>query len=201
MDEARDLSIILRAGAFAAEMEIMAEQTVGPSLGADSIQKGTFSAVLAFVFVIGFMFFYYKMSGSIANIALLLNLIFVMAVLAGFSATLTLPGIAGLILTIGMAVDANVLIFERIREELRTGKTIRAAIDSGYTRAFHAILDANVTTLIAAVVLYQFGSGPIKGFALVLMIGIASSMFTAIVFTRCVFDFVSSRWTIQKLSI
>ncbi len=201
MDEARDLSIILRAGAFAVDMEIIAQQTVGPSLGADSIQKGTTSAILAFIVVICFMLIYYRMAGTIADMALLLNLIFVMAVLAGFNATLTLPGIAGLILTIGMAVDANVLIFERVREELKTGKTIRAAIDSGYSRAFHAILDANVTTLIAAIVLYQFGSGPIKGFALVLMVGIASSMFTAIIFTRCVFDFITSRWTIQKLSI
>lgn len=201
MDEAKDLSIILRAGAFAADMEIIAEQTVGPSLGADSIRKGTNSAIIAFVIVILFMVIYYKISGSIANLALLLNLIFVMAILAGFSATLTLPGIAGLILTIGMAVDANVLIFERIREELLTGKTVRAAIDSGYSRAFYTILDANITTLIAAVVLYQYGTGPIKGFALVLMIGISSSMFTAIIFTRCVFDFITGKWVTQKLSI
>ncbi len=201
MEEAKDLSIILRAGAFAADMEIIARQTVTASLGADSIQKGTTSAILAFVVVILFMLVYYRMSGIIADLALFLNLIFVMAVLAGFGATLTLPGIAGLILTIGIAVDANVLIFERIKEELLTGKTVRAAIDSGYSRAFYAILDANLTTLIAAVVLYQYGTGPIKGFALVLMIGISSSMFTAIVFTRCVFDFITSRWTLQKISI
>ena len=201
MEEAKDLSIILRAGAFAADMEIIARQTVTASLGADSIQKGTTSAILAFVVVILFMLVYYRMSGTIADLALLLNLIFVMAILAGFGATLTLPGIAGLILTIGMAVDANVLIFERIKEELLTGKTVRAAIDSGYSRAFYAILDANLTTLIAAVVLYQYGTGPIKGFALVLMIGISSSMFTAIIFTRCVFDFITGRWALQKISI
>lgn len=201
MDEAKDLAIVLRAGAFSADMIIIAEQTVGPSLGADSIRKGTLSIIVGFVLVFLFMIVYYKMSGSIATLALMLNLLFVMAILAGFHATLTLPGIAGLILTIGMAVDANVLIFERIREELLTGKTIRAAIDSGYSRAFTTILDANLTTLIAGVMLYQFGTGPIKGFALVLMIGITSSMFTAIVFTRVVFDFITARWNIQKLSI
>lgn len=201
MDEAKDLAIVLKAGAFSADMNIIAQQTVGPSLGADSIRKGTFSIIVGFLLVFLFMIVYYKMSGSIATLALMLNLLFVMAILAGFHATLTLPGIAGLILTIGMAVDANVLIFERIREELTTGKTIRAAIDSGYSRAFRTILDANLTTLIAAVMLYQFGTGAIKGFALVLMIGISSSMFTAIVFTRIVFDFVTSKWNIQKLSI
>lgn len=201
MDEAKDLAIVLKAGAFSADMNIIAEQTVGPSLGADSIRKGTLSITVGFLLVFLFMIVYYKMSGCIATLALMLNLLFVMAILAGFHATLTLPGIAGLILTIGMAVDANVLIFERIREELTTGKTIRAAIDSGYSRAFTTILDANLTTLIAAVMLYQFGTGAIKGFALVLMIGISSSMFTAIVFTRIVFDFVTSKWNIQKLSI
>jgi len=201
MNEAKDLAIVLRTGAFSVDMEVIAEQSIGASLGADSIRKGTTAAVIGFLLVVIFMIVYYKMSGSIANIALLLNLIFIMAVLAGFHATLTLPGIAGLILTIGMAVDANVLIFERIREELLTGKTIRAAIDSGYSRAFFTILDANITTLIAAVVLYQYGTGPIKGFALVLMIGISSSMFTAIVVTRCIFDFITGRWALQKLSI
>lgn len=201
MDEAKDLAIVLRTGAFSVDMKIIAEQTVGPSLGADSIRKGTISIILGFALVFLFMIIYYKMSGVIATFALLLNLMFVMAVLAGFHATLTLPGIAGLLLTIGIAVDANVLIFERIREELLTGKTIRAAIDSGYSRAFTTIFDANVTTLIAAIILYQFGTGAIKGFALVLMVGISSSMFTAIVFTRVVFDFITSKWAPQKLSI
>ncbi|MFC1554351.1 protein translocase subunit SecD [candidate division KSB1 bacterium] len=200
-DEAKDLEIVLRSGSFSVDMLTVFEQRVGPSLGADSIRKGTLSTIIGLILVVLFMITYYGLSGGIANIALLLNLIFIMSVLAGFHATLTLPGIAGLILTIGMAVDANVLIFERIREELDTGKTIRAAIDSGYSRAFFTILDANITTLIAAVVLYQYGTGPIKGFALVLMIGICSSMFTAIVFTRVIFDFVTSRWSIQKLSI
>ena len=201
IDEAKDLAIVLRTGAFSVDMDVIAEQSIGASLGADSIRKGTTAAVIGFLLVVIFMIVYYKMSGSIANIALLLNLIFIMAILAGFHATLTLPGIAGLILTIGMAVDANVLIFERVREELLTGKTIRAAIDSGYSRAFFTILDANITTLIAAVVLYQYGTGPIKGFALVLIIGISSSMFTAIVVTRCIFDFITGRWALQKLSI
>lgn len=201
MNEAKDLAIVLRTGAFSVDMEVIAEQSIGASLGADSIKKGTTAAVIGFLLVVIFMIVYYKMSGSIATMALMLNLIFIMAVLAGFHATLTLPGIAGLILTIGMAVDANVLIFERIREELLTGKTIRAAIDSGYSRAFFTILDANITTLIAAVVLYQYGTGPIKGFALVLIIGISSSMFTAIVVTRCIFDFITGRWALQKLSI
>ena len=147
------------------------------------------------------MIVYYKIAGGIADLAVILNLLFVMAILAGFHATLTLPGIAGLILTIGMAVDANVLIFERIREELLTGKTIRAAIDSGYSRAFFTILDANVTTLITAVVLYQYGTGAIKGFALTLSIGIICSMFTAIIFTRVVFDLITTKWKLQTLSI
>ncbi|KPK96195.1 hypothetical protein AMJ80_01405 [bacterium SM23_31] len=201
MNEAKDLSIILRTGSFSVDMDIIAEQSVGASLGADSIRKGSTAAAIGFLLVVIFMIIYYKMSGSLADIALLLNLIFIMAVLAGFHATLTMPGIAGLILTIGMAVDANVLIFERIREELQTGKTIRAAIDSGYSRAFITILDANITTLIAAVVLYQYGTGPIKGFALVLMIGVSSSMFTAIVVTRCIFDFITGRYALQELSI
>jgi len=201
MDEAKDLSIVLRAGALPAPVKIIEERTVGPSLGRDSIHQGTFSAILGFVLVILFMIFYYRMSGFLADLALLLNMLFIMAILAGFHFTLTLPGIAGIILTIGMAVDANVLIFERIREELRSGKTIRAAIDSGYSRAFVTILDANLTTLFAAIVLYQFGTGPIRGFALTLSIGILSSMFTAIVVTRVVYDYITDHFTLKKLSI
>ena len=157
--------------------------------------------LLGLVIVIVFMVIYYRFSGIVADLALILNILFVMAVLAAFHATLTLPGIAGIILTIGMAVDANVLIFERIREELRTGKTIRAAIDAGYGRAFTTILDANLTTFLTALVLYQFGTGPIQGFAVTLSIGIVASMFTAIVVTRFVFDYVTSKWEVKKLSI
>ena len=151
--------------------------------------------------VIIFMIIYYKLSGGLADLALMLNIIFIMAVMAYFNATLTLPGIAGIILTIGMAVDANVLIFERIREELRRGKTIRASIDQGYSNAFSAIIDANVTTFIAGIVLYTFGSGPIKGFALTLMIGIIASMFTAIIVTRVIFDYILDRMSLRELSI
>jgi SecD/SecF fusion protein len=187
MDQARDLAIVLRAGALPAPVEIIEERTVGPSLGADSIRMGVKAAIIGMILVVLFMIFYYKLAGVVANLALLLNVIFIMAVLAGLGATLTLPGIAGIILTIGMAVDANVLIFERIREELRAGKTVLSAIDSGYSRAFRTILDANVTTLITAIVLYQFGTGPIRGFAVTLSIGILASMFTAIVITRVIF--------------
>jgi len=201
MDEARDLSIVLRAGALPAPVEIIEERTVGPSLGMDSVNKGMLSGIAGLVLVIIFMIMYYRLSGVVANMALLINLVFIMAVLAGFQGTLTLPGIAGIVLTIGMAVDANVLIFERIREESATGKTVKAAIDAGYSRAMVTILDANITTLMSAIVLYQFGTGPIKGFALTLTIGIISSMFTAIVITRAVFDWYTSRFAPQKLSI
>jgi preprotein translocase subunit SecD len=201
IDEAKDLAIILRAGALPAPVEVIEERTVGPSLGQDSINKGTYSAILGMTLVVIFMIGYYRLSGVVADIALLLNLIIIMAVLAGFHATLTLPGIAGIILTIGMAVDANVLIFERIREELRHGKTVRAAIDNGYARAFKTILDANITTLLTALVLYQFGTGPVRGFALTLSIGIVASMFTAIVVTRVIFDYFTERFSMTKLSI
>jgi preprotein translocase subunit SecD len=201
MEEAQDLSIILRAGALPAPVRIIEERTVGPSLGLDSILSGSRSALYGMILVAIFMLIYYKFSGALANMALALNIIFIMAVMAYFNATLTLPGIAGIILTIGIAVDANVLIFERIREELQKGKTTKSAIDQGYGNALSAILDANVTTFIASVVLYTFGSGPIKGFALTLMIGIVASMFTAIVVTRVVFDYAVSKWSIKKLSI
>ena len=201
MNEARDLSIVLRAGALPAPVDIIEERTVGPSLGHDSVSKGTFSALAGLSLVILFMLWYYRIAGIIADIALALNMLFVMSVLAGFHGTLTLPGIAGIILTIGMAVDANVLIYERIREEWRTGKTVKASIDAGYSRAIVTILDANITTLIAAVVLYQFGTGPIKGFALTLMIGIIASMFTAIVVTRAVFDWITGKFAPKTLKI
>jgi preprotein translocase subunit SecD len=201
MEEAQDLAIVLRAGALPAPVQIIEERTVGPSLGFDSIIKGSNSALYGMIVVAIFMLIYYKYAGGLADLALTLNVIFIMAVMAYFNATLTLPGIAGIILTIGMAVDANVLIFERIREEWKRGKTVKASIDQGYGNAFSAIVDANVTTFIAGTVLYTFGSGPIRGFALTLMIGIISSLFTAIVVTRVVFDYVISKWTIKELKI
>ncbi len=201
MEEARDLAIILRAGALPAPVNVIEERTVGPSLGADSIAKGEFSATLAFALVALFMVFYYKLAGIVADLALIFNVFFILAILAGFQGTLTMPGIAGIILTIGMAVDANVLIYERIREELRTGKTVRAAIDAGYSRAAVTVLDANITTVIAGIVLYQFGTGPIKGFALTLMIGIAASLYTALVGTRLLFDLYTQKFSPKKLSI
>lgn len=201
IEEAQDLSIVLKAGALPAPVKFMEERTVGPSLGQDSINAGTFSAIMGLILVMIFMVIYYKLSGLIADLALVLNIVFIMAVMAYFHATLTLPGIAGIILTIGMAVDANVLIFERVREELGKGKTIRASIDVGYGKAFITILDANVTTFIAGLVLYTYGSGPIQGFALTLMIGIVSSLFTAIVVTRVIFDYVLETRTVKRLSI
>ncbi len=200
-NEARDLAIVLRAGALQAPMHIIEERTVGPSLGRDSIEKGQNSTIIGFVIVVAFMLFYYRLSGLIANLALLLNIIIVFAALAQFKATLTLPGIAGIVLTFGMAVDANVLIFERIREELRSGKTVKAAIDAGYDRAFWTIFDSNVTTALTALVLMQFGTGPVKGFAITLIFGIAISMFTAIVVTRVIYDWMTSRRTMTSLSI
>lgn len=200
-EEARDLAVVLRAGALPAPVEVIEERTVGPSLGQDSIDKGKMSAIIGAALVVVFMIVYYRMSGVIANVALALNILFLVAALAGLRATLTLPGVAGIVLTVGMAVDANVLIFERIREELRTGKTIRAAIDAGYARAFRTILDSNVTTLITAVVLYQFGSGPVRGFATTLSIGLVINMYTAIVVTRMIFDYITERYALTKLSI
>lgn len=200
-EEARDLAIVLRAGALPAPVEIIEERTVGPSLGSDSIRKGVISMGIGGLLVILFMIFYYKGSGLIADLALILNIVLIAAGLAGFQATLTLPGIAGIILTIGMAVDANVLIFERIREEMDLGKTPRAAVYAGYDRATLTILDANVTTLIAALVLFQFGTGPVKGFAVTLSIGVISSLFTALILTRSIFDFFLIKRKIRRLSI
>ena len=199
--EARDLSIILRAGALPVDLNVVEERTVGPSLGADSIRMGVRAAIFGLVLVVLFMLVYYKISGGIASLALLFNLIILCGLLAYLGAALTLPGIAGIILTIGMAIDANVLIFERIREELRKAKTIRSAVDAGYDRAFTTILDANLTTLITAVVLWQFGTGAIKGFATTLSIGIIASMFTALVFSRMIFDLWTRSGRVKKLSI
>lgn len=193
LEESKLMEIVLKAGSLPASVEIMEERTVGPSLGQDSINQGMTSLLIGFLLVAVFMILYYKASGSIADLALFFTMIFIMGILAGFQATLTLPGIAGLILTIGMAVDANVLIYERIREELATGKTVKAAIESGYAHSYSAIFDSNITTFFTGVILYQFGSGPIQGFALTLMIGIACSLFSALVLTRLVFDIMASK--------
>ncbi len=200
-EEAHDLAIVLRAGALPAPVKILEERTVGPSLGRDSINKGIKSIIIGGLIVVIFMIVYYKIAGVIADIALIMNLILILACLAIFRATLTLPGIAGLILTIGMAVDGNVIIFERIREEIRIGKTPRAALETGYGKAILTILDAQVTTLIAALVLFQFGTGPIRGFAVTLSIGIITSIFTAIFVTKAIFDLLLTKKKVQKLSI
>ena len=201
IEEAEDIAIVLRAGALPVPVTIAEERTVGASLGADSISKGTLSMAIGLLLVVCFIVFFYKMSGLIASFSVMWTLILLLGVLALLEATLTLPGIAGLILTVGMSVDANVIIFERIKEELRNGKSVRSAIESGYERAIRTIVDANLTTGIAAAVLYQYGSGPIKGFATVLFWGIIVSMFTAIIVTRFVFDFVTTRKNIERLSI
>lgn len=200
-DQARDLAIVLRAGALAAPVTVLEERTVGPSLGQDSINQGMMSVILAGVLIVLFMAVYYRVSGLIADLVLVLNILIMMAALAAFKATLTLPGIAGIILTLGMAVDANVLIFERIREETRLGKTPRAAVDTGFSKASWTIFDANLTTLFAAIVLYQFGTGPIRGFAVTLSIGIVASMFTAIFVARLIFDYLLVRFKLSKISI
>ena len=201
INEAKDIAIVLRAGALPAPVDIIEERVIGPSLGADSVRSGTLSVIIGLGIVLVFMLIYYRFSGLIADFALIWNIVLVLAVLASLQATLTLPGIAGLILTVGMSIDANVIIFERIREELRKGKTPKAAVKSGYDRALTTIIDANMTTVIAALVLWQFGTGPIKGFATVLFWGILISMFTAIFVTRTVFNSLTSRKGFTKLSI
>jgi len=202
VDEARDLAIVLRAGALPAPVSILEERTVGPSLGADSIRQGMIAIIGSAAAVFVFMLLYYRISGAIADVALALNLIILLACMAAFGATLTLPGIAGIALTIGMAVDTNILIFERIREELRGGKTVRASIDAGFSRAFRTIVDTHVTVLVSAAILYQFGTGPVKGFAVSLAIGILVSLFTAVFFTRLIFDlmYMGSR-RVERISI
>ena len=201
IDEAKDIAIILRAGALPAPVNIIEERIVGPSLGAESIKKGTNAVIIGLSIVLIFMILYYRVAGSIADFALLWNILLVLAVLASLEATLTLPGIAGLILTVGMSIDSNVIIFERIREEIDKGKSPKSAIQTGYDRALSAIIDANVTTVIAALVLYQFGTGPIKGFATVLFWGILISMFTAIYVTRTILNTYTSYKKVAKLSI
>ena len=200
-EEARNLALLLRAGALAAPIEIVEERTVGPSLGQANIDQGFRSVVIGFVLVLALMAVYYKRFGLVANLALTFNLVLVVAMLSLLQATLTLPGIAGIVLTVGMAVDANVLIFERIREEIRNGNTPQASIHSGYAKAFSTIADANITTLIAAVLLFGFGTGPIKGFAITLSLGIATSMFTAIMMTRAVINLVYGGRRVAALSI
>jgi len=188
--EASDIVTVLQSGRLQTDLNIISERTVGPSLGEESTRAGFISVVAGFLLVVLFMIMYYRTAGVVANIALLLNLILILGILAGFGATLTLPGIAGIVLTIGMAVDANVLIYDRVREEQATGKTLRAAINAGYEQSLSAILDANITTFFVGVILYSFGVGPIKGFAVTLMAGILASLFTAIIVTRIVFDYL-----------
>jgi len=199
--EARDLALLLRAGALRAPMLIVEERTVGPSLGKENIDKGFLSVMIGFSAVLIFMAIYYKVFGLVANLALTLNLVLLVAVLSLLQATLTLPGIAGIVLTVGMAVDANVLIFERIREELKLGNSPQAAIFAGYEKAFGTIADASITTLIAAIILFGFGTGPIKGFAVTLSIGILTSMLTAIFGTRAIINLIYGRKAITKLAI
>jgi preprotein translocase subunit SecD len=202
VEEARDLAIVLRAGALPAPVAILEERTVGPSLGADSIRQGIIAILGSGVAVFVFMLVYYRLSGLIADVALVLNLVILLACMAAFGATLTLPGIAGIALTIGMAVDTNVLIFERIREELRLGKTPRAAIDAGFHRALRTIIDTHLTVMVTAAILYNFGTGPVKGFAVSLFVGLAASLFTAYFFTRLLFDILyMGRRKVQAISI
>lgn len=201
-EEADDLSLVLRAGALPASIKYLEQRTIGPSLGDDSIRKGLFAISVSLILVLVFMAFYYRLSGINAIAALVLNILILMGALAYFKASLTLPGIAGIILTIGMSVDANVLVFERIREELTQGKSVTSSISSGFSRAFTTILDANVTTIIAAIFLFQFGTGPLRGFAITLIIGITASMFTALFVSRLIFDiFMSKKKKNAKLSI
>ncbi|MQY59096.1 MAG: protein translocase subunit SecD [Clostridia bacterium] len=201
MEEARELKIVLKSGALPIPLNIVEEFTIGPSLGRDSIQKGLWSVIIGFIAVFVFMIIYYKKAGLIADAALLLNLLFILGAMAALKATLTLPGIAGMILIIGMSVDANVIIFERIREELSKERAPRSAVDAGYKKALRTILDANITTLIVALILFQFGSGPLRGFATTLSIGILASLFTAIIVTRIIFNLLIAGRPREKLSI
>src|SRR5512132_2333289 len=202
VDEARDLAIVLRAGALPAPVTILEERTVGPSLGADSIRQGMIAILGSAAAVVVFMLLYYRLSGLIADVALVLNLMILLASMAAFGATLTLPGIAGIALTIGMAVDTNILIFERIREEMRVGKTPRASIDAGFSRALRTIIDTHLTVMVTAAILYNFGTGPVKGFAVSLFVGLAASLFTAYFFTRLLFDIVYvGRRKVESVSI
>jgi preprotein translocase subunit SecD len=202
VDEARDLAIVLRAGALPAPVTVLEERTVGPSLGADSIRRGMIAIAASALAVVIFMVFYYRLSGLVADVALILNLLILLACMSAFGATLTLPGIAGIALTIGMAVDTNILIFERIREEMRVGKTPRASIDAGFSRALRTIIDTHLTVMVTAAILYNFGTGPVKGFAVSLFVGLAASLFTAYFFTRLLFDVIyMGRRRVEAISI
>jgi preprotein translocase subunit SecD len=200
-EEARDLALVLRAGALPAPVDILEERTVGPSLGRDSIRMGVHAAFVGGLLVIVFMVIYYRWSGSLADFALIWNMIIIIGVMAILGAVLTLPGIAGMGLTIGIAVDANILVFERIREELRFGRTPKMAIEAGFKNAFSAIFDANVTTLIAALVLFQFGTGPVKGFAVTLTVGILATLFTCLVLSRWIMEWMINNRKIERISI
>ncbi|HWI41514.1 MAG TPA: protein translocase subunit SecD, partial [Verrucomicrobiae bacterium] len=199
--EAADLAIVLRAGALPAPVKIIQNVTVGPSLGRDSINKGLYAGLVGVALVVIFMAVYYRLAGLVANFGMVLNIIYLMGSLAALGATLTLPGIAAIVLLVGMSVDSNVLIFERIREELRLGKPPHAAMDAGYDKAFLTIMDSHVTTLITAAVLFQFGTGPVKGFAVSLSLGIIINLFTSLLATRVVFDWFLSRSSVKRLSI
>ena len=199
--EARNLALLLRAGSLSAPIEIIEERTIGPSLGADNIQKGFISVLVGFALVLIFMAWRYRVFGLVANVALTLNLITIVSILSIIQATLTLPGIAGIVLTVGMAVDANVLIFERIKEEMRSTKDIQKAISAGYEKALLTIADANITTLIASLVLFSFGTGAIKGFAVTLSIGIITSMFTAIIVSRAMINLIYGGKKDKELAI
>ena len=201
-EEARDLKIVLSEGALPASVKILEERTVGPSLGADSVRRGMIAILGSAAAVVIFMLLYYRLSGLIADVALVLNLLILLATMAALGATLTLPGIAGIALTIGMAVDTNILIFERIREEMRVGKTVRSAIDAGFTRALRTIIDTHLTVIVTALILYNFGTGPVKGFAVTLLAGLTASLFTAYFFTRLLFDLVYlGRRRLETISI
>jgi len=197
IEDAKNLSIVLKAGALPAPVEIIEKNVVGPTLGSDSIKKGLYSSLVGLILVLILIGVYYRVSGIIADVALVFNIFFLLAVMAGLKATLTMPGIAGIILTIGISLDANILIFERIREELKTGKTVRASIDAGYGRALLTIIDSHVTTLITAGALFLFGSGPIKGFAVTLFCGVLISLYTAVVVTKTIFDIRKSYKTLS----
>jgi preprotein translocase subunit SecD len=201
MDEAKDLAIVLRAGALPAPVKVVQNITIGPTLGQDSIRKGVQAAILGAILVVGFMIYYYRFSGLIADVALFLNLIYLLGAFSALKATMTLPGIAGIILTMGIGVDTNVIIFERIRDELRSGKTVRAAIDGGYSKAWLTIFDAHITTLITTCILFMFGTGPIKGFAVTLSVGIVINLFTAVFGSKVIFDWIVEKYKPRSLSV
>ena len=198
---AADLAIVLRAGALPAPVKIIQNVTVGPSLGQDSINKGLYAGMIGVLLVVVFMAVYYKLSGMVANIGMVLNVLYLMGSLAALGATLTLPGIAAIVLLIGMSVDSNVIIFERIREELKLGKSPKAALEAGYDKAFLTIMDSHVTTLITAAVLFQFGTGPVKGFAVSLSLGVIINLFTSLIGTKVTFDMFLNNGTVKKMSI